>query len=177
VNKKTGIILAVVIANIVLVGTVVTLYYTVFQKDDQVEEGKLIITGLVDQQINLTLVDLELMPNITQQYVLVGTPTINAEYTGVSLAYLVVNVANVSENYKIGVIPIDNYPHPLLTLNDVLTHPDIIIAYKKNGEYLKPRTEGGNGPYRLIIPLGAIEDHGFNGQYCMKYVVEINIYE
>ncbi|MHA1502380.1 MAG: hypothetical protein ACTSSB_11070 [Candidatus Heimdallarchaeota archaeon] len=75
-NKKTAIILAVVIANIVLIGTVVTLYFTVFQGDDQVEEGKIIITGLVDKQINLTLADLEAMPNITQEYILNGNPNI-----------------------------------------------------------------------------------------------------
>lgn len=173
-NKKLVIILAVVIANIVLVGTVVTLYFTVFQKDDQIEEGKIIITGLVDQQINLTLVNMELMPNITQEYILNGNPTIIADYTGVSLAYLIVEVANVTENYNVRVIAIDKYSYSL-SLNEIIATPEIIIAYMKDGEYIKSRTEGGYGPFRLIIPPKF--EGEFNGQYCVKYVAEIEIYE
>ncbi len=174
-NKKTGIILAVVIANIVLVGTVVTLYFTVFkQGDDQTEEGKIIITGLVDHQINLTLADLKLMPNITKEYTLNGNPNIIADYTGVSLEYLIVEVANITENYNVRVISIDKYSYSL-TMAEILATPDIIIAYMKDGEYIKPRTEGGNGPFRLIIPPKF--EGEFNGQFSVKYVAEIEIYE
>jgi len=175
VNKKTATIIAIVIVNIILVGTAVTLYFTVFQRNNQVEEGKIIITGLVDQQINLTLVDLELMPNITKEYTLNGNPTIIADYTGVSLGYLLVEVANITENYKVRIIAIDNYPPVSLSMVEIITTPDIIIAYMKDGEYIKSRTEGGNGPFRLIIPERYPGE--WNGQLCMKYVVEINIYE
>ncbi|MHA1126163.1 MAG: molybdopterin-dependent oxidoreductase [Candidatus Heimdallarchaeota archaeon] len=173
-NKKTAIILAVVIANIVLIGTVVTLYFTVFQGDDQVEEGKIIITGLVDKQINLTLADLEAMPNITQEYILNGNPNIIADYTGVSLAYLIFEIANVTGDYNARVIAIDKYSYSL-SFDEIIASPDIIIAYKKDGAYIEPRTEGGNGPFRLIIPAKFEGD--FNGQYCIKYVAEIKIYE
>lgn len=170
-NKKTGIILAVVIANIVLVGTVVTLYFTVLHDDDQVEEGKIIITGLVDQQINLTLVDLEMMPNITREYTILGNPDIKDDYTGVPLEYLITEVANITENYRITVYALDGLAR-YFYLNDIIANPGFIIAYKRGGEYLKSMSEGGNGPFRLIVPE---EYNTNNGQFCVKYVSEIEI--
>ncbi|MHA1502379.1 MAG: hypothetical protein ACTSSB_11065 [Candidatus Heimdallarchaeota archaeon] len=62
-----------------------------------------------------------------------------------------------------------------LSFDEIIASPDIIIAYKKDGAYIEPRTEGGNGPFRLIIPAKFEGD--FNGQYCIKYVAEIKIYE
>jgi DMSO/TMAO reductase YedYZ molybdopterin-dependent catalytic subunit len=170
-NKKTGIILAIIIANIVLIGTAVTLYYTVFKNDDPIIDKTIKITGLVEQEITLNLTDLELLPSINQRYIILGNPNIDANYTGVSLEYLVTVIANITENNLIRVHAIDKLARTF-TLDEIQAHPGFIIAYKKDGEYLKPMSEGGNGPFRLIVPSTY---NTYNGQFCVKYVNEIEI--
>ena len=171
-NKKSGIILAIVIANVVLISTAVTLYYTVFKDEDNPSiEDVIKITGLVEQEITLNITNLEAMPNINQEYELLGNPNIIANYTGVPLEYLITEVANITQNNYIRVHAIDKLARTF-TLDVIQANPGFIIAYKKDGEYLKSRTEGGNGPFRLIVPSSY---NIYNGQYSVKYVNEIEI--
>lgn len=170
-KKKTTIIITVVVINIVLIASLVTLYFTVF--NNPADEWSLTITGQIDQEIIFSIEDLMTLPNITKDYLLQGTPTFTAEYTGVSVYYLITEIANISSNVNIRVIAVDQYATTLNFENDLNTSKDTIIAYMKNGEFMKSRRRGGEGPLRLIIPQKFEGD--FNAQFCVKYVTTIEI--
>jgi len=169
-NKKT---LAIVITiNVILIGSIITLYFMVWKPSRVGEQGFLTITGANIEEIKLSIKELEALPNITKNYVLQGNPTFSANYTGVSVYYLVTVIANVSENVEVKVIASDNYFN-ILTLDELNQTKEIIIAYKKNDDYIKSGNQGGEGPLRLIIPQRFPED--YNAQFCVKYVVSLEL--
>lgn len=170
--KKGNIILVVVLINVILGASLITLYFTVFNQNGAKEEWTLTIKGDVEQEVTLKIEDLRAMPNITRDYLVQGTPTYTAEYTGVSLYYLITEIANITVDATIQVIAIDLFSKSL-TLDEINSTRDIIIAYQKNGDNITSHSDGGEGPLRLIIPQKLEGD--FNGQYCVKFVAEIKI--
>ncbi|MFW9924189.1 MAG: molybdopterin-dependent oxidoreductase [Candidatus Thorarchaeota archaeon] len=169
-NKKTTIILVVAV-NLILIASIIALYFTVF--NNNTNEWSLTITGEVENDVVLSIDELVTLPNITRSYLLQGNPTFTAEYTGVSLNYLITEIANITENVRVRVIAVDQYSYTFNFENDLVNNSEIIIAYLKNGEYIKSRSKGGEGPLRLIIPQRF--EGEFNGQYCVKYVNTIEI--
>ncbi|MBD3191331.1 MAG: molybdopterin-dependent oxidoreductase [Candidatus Heimdallarchaeota archaeon] len=170
VKRKT--IAIVIVINIVLIATLVPLYFTVFNKQNPAEEWTLKLTGDIANEIELAIPDLEEMPSLEKEYYLQGNPSFSAEYTGVKLWYLVTQVANITGDVTIRIAAIDQYSYSL-NLAALNSDSEIIIAYKKNGEYIKSYFDGGEGPLRLIIPQRF--EGEFNGQYCVKYVNEIDL--
>ena len=170
--NKRNIILIVVLVNIILGASIVTLYFTVFNQNGAPEEWTLTLKGDIEQEVVLKIDDLYHMPNITRDYIVQGNPTFTAEYTGVSLYYLVTQKANITTAATIKVKSIDQYSNTL-TLDEINATRDIIIAFKKNGENITHHSNGGEGPLRLIIPQKFEGD--YNGQYCVKFVAEIEI--
>ncbi|NHK29718.1 MAG: molybdopterin-dependent oxidoreductase [Asgard group archaeon] len=170
--KKTTIILIIAV-NAILIGGIIALYFTVWKSDQKYEEGYLTITG-VEEDIKLSIDDLQTLPNISQEYTLVGglDGTVIANYTGVSVYYLLTEIVNISSEFDVIVIPIDNYVMPPFSFNEFNETRNIIIAYMKNGQFLKNSRHGGNGPLRLIFPQSYA---AFNAQYCVKYVVALEI--
>ncbi|HUU77786.1 MAG TPA: molybdopterin-dependent oxidoreductase [candidate division Zixibacteria bacterium] len=171
-NKKNVIVL-VVIFNVVLAASIIALYFTVFDGYNRDEEWTITISGDITQEVSLNISELELLPKISQEYIIQGNPTFSAEYTGISLLYLINDIANITQDVNVNVKAIDQYSHTLNFKNEIETNSDIIIAYMKNGEYIKSYSDGGEGPLRLIIPQKFEGD--FNGQFCIKFVVEIEI--
>lgn len=171
--KKGSIILLIVLFNVVLGASLVAIYFTTFNHNGiNEEEWTLTISGDVEQEVTLKIADLETMPNITRDYIVQGTPTFKAEYTGVSLYYLVTEIANITAAATIQVISIDLFSNSL-TLDKINSTRDIIIAYKKNGDNITSHSDGGEGPLRLIIPQKF--EGEYNGQYCVKFITEIII--
>jgi hypothetical protein len=169
-NKKT---LAIIVAiNVLLISTIVTLYFTVWLPSRSGEEGFLTITGLPTEDIKLNISELENLPNISREYYLSGSETFSANYTGVSVFYLVTQIANYSEDVNVRVIASDNYAYTL-SFDDINQTRDIIIAYKKNNDYMEGKSFDGEGPLRLIIPQRFPGE--YNGQYCVKFVATIEI--
>lgn len=170
--SKRKIIVLVIIINVVLIATLVPLYFTVFNRPNPAEEWTLKLTGDIANETELTISNLEAMSSLEKEYYLQGNPSFSAEYTGVKLWYLVTQIANITEAATIRVIAIDQYSYSL-DLGSLDSDSEIIIAYKKNGEYIKSYFDGGEGPLRLIIPQRF--EGEYNGQYCVKYVNEIEI--
>ncbi len=171
--KKGPIILLVVLFNVILGASLVAIYFTTFnQNGTNEEEWTLTIKGDVEQEVILKIEDLEAMPNITREYIVQGTPTFSAEYTGVSLYYLVTKIANITSAAIIKVISIDLFSNSL-TLDEINSTRDIIIAHKKDGNNITSHSDGGEGPLRLIIPQKF--EGEYNGQYCVKFITEIKI--
>ncbi|NHJ47623.1 MAG: molybdopterin-dependent oxidoreductase [Asgard group archaeon] len=167
--KKSTLIIIIVAINAILLGSIITLYFTVWKPEG--ETGYLTITG-IDEDIVLSISELQSLPNISKNYFLQGTPDINASYTGISLYYLVTEIANVTTNFDVKIKGSDGYLSSL-TFNEINSTRDIIIAYMKDGELLKPKNRGGNGPLRLIIPQQFPGE--YNGLRCVKFVVILEI--
>ncbi|TET27395.1 MAG: hypothetical protein E3J70_12010 [Candidatus Heimdallarchaeota archaeon] len=169
-NRKT---LAIIVGiNVILVTTIVTLYFTVWLPSSSGDDGFLTITGLPTEDIKLNITQLESLPNISREYYLQGSETFSANYTGVSVFYLVTQVANYTENINVRVIASDNFAYTL-SFDDINQTRDIIIAYKKNGEYMDGKSLDGEGPFRLVIPQRFPGE--YNGQFCVKFVVVLEI--
>lgn len=169
-NRKT---LAIIVGiNVILVTTIVTLYFTVWLPTSSGNDGFLTITGLPTEDIKLNITQLESLPNISREYYLQGSETFSANYTGVSVFYIVTQVANYTENINVRVIASDNFAYTL-SFEDINQTRDIIIAYKKNGEYMDGKSLDGEGPFRLVIPQRFPGE--YNGQFCVKFVVVLEI--
>jgi DMSO/TMAO reductase YedYZ molybdopterin-dependent catalytic subunit len=155
--------------------------------DIPVEEWRLAVTGLVDEELELTFDDLQGMEARTitafvecsgnsrsrfdddpQQ--VDGTQWTNgaignAEWTGVSLAQ-VLDMAGVQEGAVDVVSQGGDFPEMQrgLPLN-VATHPDVMLVWEMNGEAL-PAPNGG--PVRLLVPT-------WSGIASTKWVVGIDV--
>jgi hypothetical protein len=167
--KKKVLIIIIAAINVILIGSILTIYFVWWKPEG--ETGFLTITG-IDEDIKLSIDELRNFPNISQEYTLQGTPTFTANYTGVSVYYLVTEIANVITEVDVKVKASDGYAYTL-TFDEINSSQDIIIAYMKDGESLKSGSVGGNGPLRLIIPQRFSGE--FNAQFCVKYVVTLEI--
>ena len=177
--NKRNIIIIVVIVNIVLAASIVTLYFTVFNNNNSSEENwTLTIKGDISQEIsfniNETINELEQFPSITQWYVMQesGTSRFNASYTGVSLYYILTEIANATSNVNVRIGAIDQLSRTF-DFNLINETRNMIVAYLKNGEVIKSFYDGGTGPLRLIVPQRY--DGDYNAQFCVKFVTEIEI--
>lgn len=155
--------------------------------DIPVEEWRLAVTGLVDEELELTFDDLQGMEARTITAFLEcsgnsrsrfdddpqqvdGTQWTNgaignAEWTGVSLAE-VLNMARVQEGAVDVVSQGGDFPEMQrgLPLN-VAMHPDVMLVWEMNGEAL-PAPNGG--PVRLLVPT-------WSGIASTKWVVGIDV--
>jgi DMSO/TMAO reductase YedYZ molybdopterin-dependent catalytic subunit len=155
--------------------------------DIPADEWRLAVTGLVDEELELTLADLQGMPTRTLTAFLEcsgnsrslfgkeprqvdgtqwGNGAIgNAEWTGVSLAE-VLAMAGIQEGAVDVVSQGGDFPEMQrgLPLN-VATHPDVMFVWDMNGEPL-PAPNGG--PVRLLVPT-------WSGIASTKWVVGIEV--
>ena len=151
------------------------------------EEWRLAVTGLVDEELELTFEDLQGMPSRTITAFLEcsgnsrsrwpddpeqveGTQWTNgaignAEWTGVSLVE-VLNLAGLQEGAVDVVSQGGDFPEMQrgLPLN-VATHPDVMLVWEMNGAAL-PAPNGG--PVRLLVPT-------WSGIASTKWVVGIDV--
>lgn len=88
-------------------------------------------------------------------------------YTGVLLRDIIdVLDIDVKDKGEVIVRAIDGYT-VALTIEEVLKDDNVYLVYKTDGEYLDPKAEGGEGPYRLVI-----REDQFGQRWC-KFVTEI----
>lgn len=108
-------------------------------------EWTLIIDGLVDQRLNLTLSDLAKMPKSTVYSVLycMGSLVTSGNWTGVKLEYLLETAGLQSDATSLTFIASDGY-EVVLDLKDAF-HENVIIAYELDGYHLSEIL-------RLVIP-------------------------
>lgn len=91
------------------------------------------------------------------------------EYSGVLLSGLLDQLGvDWTDKKQIIVKAVDGYV-TALSPAEFNGNNNIYIAYAMNGEDLKPRSQGGDGPYQLVIPRDP-----FSQRWC-KYVTEIEI--
>jgi len=97
-----------------------------------------------------------------------GQRPVEAEFTGVLLQNVLAGKnINLAGTEHIIIKGIDGYVARLSV--DELDEKDIFIAYEMGGRPLKPREQGGSGPFQLISP-----NDPFSMRWC-KFVVEVEL--
>jgi DMSO/TMAO reductase YedYZ molybdopterin-dependent catalytic subunit len=144
--KKRTLITALIILAVAISGTA----YGIMQMKTpaQVSTGRLLIHGLVQSPLNLTIEEIQAMPKtvVNEKLVCVdfpGAPIANGNWTGVQLAYLLQQAKVNKTAIKVAFYADDGYTTDL-TVQDAM-NGNIIIAYELNG---KPLAEG----LRLVVP-------------------------
>ena len=147
--------------------------------DERFQNWNLAVDGLVDRPLNLSVSDLLSMPSNAVNSSLycvgggTGYPVENGTWEGVKLK-LILEKAGVQPNaIKVAFYAPDGFSTDL-TIQDA-QREDVIVAYKKDGEFLKD--ESGKPDFRLVVPgkwgykwirgLNHIElvDYDFKGFY------------
>jgi DMSO/TMAO reductase YedYZ molybdopterin-dependent catalytic subunit len=144
--KKRTLITALIILAVAILGTA----YGIMQMKTpaQVSTGRLLVHGLVQNPLNLTVNEIQTMPKtvVNEKLVCVdfpGAPIANGNWTGVQLTYLLQQAEVNQTAIKVAFYADDGYSTDL-TVQDAM-NKNIIIAYELNGE---PLAEG----LRLVVP-------------------------
>lgn len=133
------------------------------------------ITGVVAENVTLTLEELVGLPNQTRSYTLRGgeLELVTNTYTGVDILYLIMNVSlNTTEVSYVQFIASDGYAMGF-PMSYIQEHPTMMLAYMRNATWMMGESEDDSGPLRLIVPQEN-PDH-FNKQSCLKYIAGIRL--
>ena len=160
------------------------------QLDEKFRNWVLVIDGLVDRPLNLSVSNLLSMPSTSVNAPLycvgagTGRPVENGTWEGVRLKLILEKAGIRSNAIKVAFYAPDGFSTDL-RIQDAQRN-DVIIAYKKDGEFLKDAN--GSPDFRLVVPgkwgykwirgLNHIElvDYDFKGLYESRgYSDEANI--
>jgi DMSO/TMAO reductase YedYZ molybdopterin-dependent catalytic subunit len=158
----------------VLALTISSIAYAALQnKPAQGSTGRLLVLGLVQNPLNLTINEIQAMPKTTVDAQLIcvdfpASPVANGNWTGIQLASLLQQAEVNQTAVKVAFFADDGYATDL-TVQDSISE-DVIIAYELNG---KPLQEGfrlvvpGRWGYKWISRLVTIElvDYDFKGKW------------
>jgi len=197
-TKKNRFIIEVILLTALAVTFAVSLWFFLPRNPTLTEQARfperfgnwtLIVDGLVDRRLNLSISDLLSMSltSVNAPLYCVGGakyPVENGTWEGVRLK-LILDKANIRPNAtKVAFYAPDKFSTDL-TIQDARTN-DVVIAYKKDGELLK--AGDGSPSLRLVVPgkwgykwirgLNHIElvDYDFRGFYeSSGYSDEANI--
>ena len=130
----------------------------------------LVVDGLVQNPLNLTLDEILAMPSttVTAKLQCVGDPGgggPTAEWTGVPLKLILDRVGFDPKAIKVAFYAADGFTTDL-TLKTAM-RGDIIVAYKQDGEFL-PMDKEAYPPLRLVVP-------GKWGYKWIKWIVHIQL--
>jgi hypothetical protein len=141
--------------------------------DSSNDEWQLTVTGLVENPLNLTLADIESMPqtSVYASLVCVGPPSMvvtAGNWTGVKLQLLLQDAGVLPETVKVAFYAQDGYTTDLTV--DMAEQDDVILAYEKDGaplsEMLRLVVPGCWG-YKWIAEVTEIDlvNYNFLGKY------------
>jgi hypothetical protein len=133
--------------------------------DINIDAWELLITGLVDEQLNFTYDEIISFPEVSAVVTLkcVSGPFGTAEWTGIRLNYILDQAGIHSNATEVVFHAADGYSSSL-TVEDAM-RDDIILAYEMNGETL-PKDHGF--PVRLVVP----DKYGYKW---VKWITEIEV--
>ncbi|HZK24789.1 MAG TPA: molybdopterin-dependent oxidoreductase [Oscillospiraceae bacterium] len=98
-----------------------------------------------------------------------GKAPVDTSYAGVELKALLAKLEiNTDDKTQIITKAVDGYT-VALSLAEVLADDNVYIVYKRDGEDLGTKEDGGSGPYQLVI-----REDSF-GQRWNKYLMEIEL--
>jgi DMSO/TMAO reductase YedYZ molybdopterin-dependent catalytic subunit len=148
---KNGTKIAI-IAFALLVTITAPLYF--YMRQNAAPEGTIQVKGAVNNPANVTFSELKMLPSITVQVTLTSSsnPSENGvfNYTGVPLRSLL-EQADATENATSVYVQASDGYGTTIPLQEIMENENAILAYEKDSELLRPLTEGGEGPIRLVI--------------------------
>jgi DMSO/TMAO reductase YedYZ molybdopterin-dependent catalytic subunit len=148
-KKSTKIALTIFI---VLIVAVIPLYYYT-RPDASQPSGTLQIRGAVSNPANITYAELSAYLSITREVTVSSSghhsDDGNYTYTGVSIKEILSHAQVLSNATSVYIQAYDGYG-TTLTLQEA-EKDGVFIAYLKDGEALTLLSDGGEGPFRLII--------------------------
>ncbi len=137
------------------------------------EDWTLVVEGLVNNPLELTYNDLILMPSKTVKARLwcvddpTGMSARTYDWTGVPLKDIL-EMAGISDNaVKIAFHAADGYSTDLTPETALRPEADIIIAYKKDGQFIS-YSEKDYPPTQMVVP-------GKYGYKWIKYLIHIEV--
>ncbi len=174
--KLTTIIFVSVASALILTGTGVGIWLGVKNLNEvphQEPSWSFKISGnIVGNDFNITLDELFEMPSLEQEYTIRSKTNNTDVYKGVQLTHLFTEVIDIDPTAEnVTFIAWDGYSWKF-SISELLGNDSYILAYEKNYEYLTSYLEDGIGYLYLIV--GSTEDYPFNGQRCVKSVVELS---
>ena len=141
--------------------------------ESEAAEGQLLITGLVEQPLNLSLTDLAAMPQTTVYAAIlcVDFPDSVVEegtWVGVRLGFLLENAGVSPSAFKVAFFAGDGYSTDLTV--ETAMREDVIVAYEKDGVALSEQLRlvvPGKWGYKWISHLAVVEvvDYDFLGYW------------
>jgi DMSO/TMAO reductase YedYZ molybdopterin-dependent catalytic subunit len=171
--KRRTIITALVILALTISGSAFAYGIIQMKTPAQGSTGRLLIHGLVQNPLNLTINEIHAMPKTTVEAKLIcvdfpTSPVANGNWTGIQLAHLLQQAGIRQTAVKVAFFADDGYTTDL-TVIDAMSE-DVIIACELNG---KPLQEGlrlvvpGRWGYKWISHLATIElvDYDFKGTW------------
>jgi DMSO/TMAO reductase YedYZ molybdopterin-dependent catalytic subunit len=146
-NKFKLLIVLVLAAGVLSVG-LFAIYFKTLNTSGNENASNLLVNGLVQNPLNLTLDELNAMPKTTVNAVLYcvdypNSPVAQGNWTGVKLSLLLEEAGISSDAVKVAFHATDGYTTDL-TIQTAMRQ-DIIIAYQLNGQPLSERL-------RLVVP-------------------------
>jgi len=168
--KKTVTLIVVLLVVIVAV----TAYLNrgdLAEKQELQEEAQIIFTVNGDETARFNLAEIKEMGEVNFNKELDTSETGPEEqsFTGVLLKN-VIDAAGITLQDKQQVIvkAVDGYT-VALTADEVQAEDNVYLIYMNNGEFLKPKSEGGTGPYRIVI-----KEDQFGQRWC-KFITEVEL--
>ena len=98
-----------------------------------------------------------------------GEKPVETEYKGIEISKLFSSLdIDLSNSEKMTFIATDGY-RIILSLDEIKEPNNVYLTFQRDGEYLKSKKQGGNGPFQLVIRRDPFS------QRWIKYVEEIII--
>jgi DMSO/TMAO reductase YedYZ molybdopterin-dependent catalytic subunit len=148
---KNSTKIAVLVFAVLIVTAIPLYYYT--RPDPAQPSGTLQIKGAVANPANLTYTQIAAYPSITREVALLSSGQHsddgNYTYTGVSLKEILTQ-AQINNNATSVYIQASDGYGTTLTVQEA-QKDGVFIAYLKGGSALTQISDGGEGPFRLII--------------------------
>lgn len=166
--KKVGIII-IVLALIVAVTAVLNREGLKEKALSQQNAILLIVADGIETEVDFPTI--QELPDYTFDAVLKssGKAPVDTSYTGVQLKDIL-EASEIHLDGKTQVITkaVDGYT-VALSMEEVLEDDNVYIIYKRDGEDLGTREDGGSGPYQVVIRKDQF------GQRWNKYLMEIEV--
>jgi DMSO/TMAO reductase YedYZ molybdopterin-dependent catalytic subunit len=148
---KNSTKIALLVFAVLIVAAIPLYYYT--RPDPTQPSGTLQIKGAVANPANLTYTQIAAYPSLTREVTLSSSghhsDDGNYTYTGVTLKEILTQ-AKISQNATSVYIQASDGYGTTLTIQEAQKE-GVFIAYLKGGSALTLLSNGGEGPYRLII--------------------------
>ncbi|MBK5112008.1 MAG: hypothetical protein KGD59_03840 [Candidatus Heimdallarchaeota archaeon] len=172
-TKKMGLIITVVVvSSLIITGTGIGIWLGVRASLHPEPGWTLDLTGKIQGgNTTITMSEILNLPSYKAEYEIRAKTNVVYLFQGAILANLfqdAITIDPTAENATF--IASDDYQWTF-SIDEILNNNTYILAYMQNNKYLDSYENDGNGYLWLVVPN--YDEFDFNGQRCVKNVVEI----